>query len=157
MEARKKKNEPAPQSAHQASCRGGPPCEKHRAQTQLEMTRAEASASRSSRLRGIIVAHLWHTSSSDDAPGSASTNKYIQETAGCYEKGSLTKTCADEGIDFVRGEGGGVCIEKSIRGGGSELSDQLFDPDVPTLASQVKLKVSPKGLPFVNSLNISLR
>ena len=50
--------------------------------------------------------------------------------------------------------GGGVCIEKSIRGGGgcgggSELSDQLLDPDVPTLASQDKLKVSPKGLPFV--------
>ena len=47
---------------------------------------------------------------------------------------------------------GGVCIEKSIRGGGvggSELSDQLLDPDVPTLASQDKLKVSPKGLPFV--------
>ena len=34
-------------------------------------------------------------------------------------------------------------------GGGSELSDQLLDPDVPTLASQDKLKVSPKGLPFV--------
>ena len=33
--------------------------------------------------------------------------------------------------------------------GGSELSDQLLDPDVPTLASQDKLKVSPKGLPFV--------
>ena len=53
-----------------------------------------------------------------------------------------------------RGRGGGVCIEKSIRGGGgggggSELSDQLLDPDVPTLASQDKLKVSPKGLPFV--------
>ena len=52
-----------------------------------------------------------------------------------------------------QGGGGGVCIEKSIRGGGggggSELSDQLLDPDVPTLASQDKLKVSPKGLPFV--------
>ena len=36
-------------------------------------------------------------------------------------------------------------------GGGSELSDQLLDPDVPTLASQDKLKVSPKGLPFVKS------
>ena len=35
--------------------------------------------------------------------------------------------------------------------GGSELSDQLLDPDVPTLASQDKLKVSPKGLPFVIS------
>ena len=34
-------------------------------------------------------------------------------------------------------------------GGGSELSDQLLDPDVPTLASLDKLKVSPKGLPFV--------
>ena len=31
----------------------------------------------------------------------------------------------------------------------AELSDQLLDPDVPTLASQDKLKVSPKGLPFV--------
>ena len=51
---------------------------------------------------------------------------------------------------FQGGGGGGVCIEKSIRGGGgSELSDQLLDPDVPTLASQDKLKVSPKGLPFV--------
>ena len=29
------------------------------------------------------------------------------------------------------------------------MSDQLLDPDVPTLASQDKLKVSPKGLPFV--------
>ena len=66
--------------------------------------------------------------------------------------------------------GGGVCIEKSIPrgrgggesvlknqfeggggGGGSELSDQLLDPDVPTLASQDKLKVSPKGLPFVTN------
>ena len=37
-------------------------------------------------------------------------------------------------------------------GGGSELSDQLLDPDVPTLASQDKLKVSPKGLPFVMSV-----
>ena len=34
-------------------------------------------------------------------------------------------------------------------GGGVELSNQLFDPDSPTLASQDKLKVSPKGLPFV--------
>ena len=42
-----------------------------------------------------------------------------------------------------------VCIEKSIRGGGVELNDQLLDPDAPTLASQDKLKVSPKGLPFV--------
>ena len=51
---------------------------------------------------------------------------------------------------------GGVCIEKSIRGGGgggSELSDQLLDPDVPILASQDKLKVSPKGLPFVTKLH----
>ena len=36
-------------------------------------------------------------------------------------------------------------------GGGFELNDQLLDPDVPTLASQDKLKVSPKGLPFVNN------
>ena len=50
-----------------------------------------------------------------------------------------------------QGGGGGVCIEKSIRGGGVELNDQLLDPDAPTLASQDKLKVSPKGLPFVTS------
>ena len=69
---------------------------------------------------------------------------------------------------ILEGGRGGVCIEKSIPrgrggegsvlknqfeegggGGGSELSDQLLDPDVPTLASQDKLKVSPKGLPFV--------
>ena len=31
---------------------------------------------------------------------------------------------------------------------GVELNDQLLDPDAPTLASQDKLKVSPKGLPF---------
>ena len=62
---------------------------------------------------------------------------------------------------ILEGEGGGeVCIERgrgeSIRGGGgggSELSDQLLDPDVPTLASQDKLKVSPKGLPFVTKQN----
>ena len=49
-------------------------------------------------------------------------------------------------------QGGWVWIEKSIRGGGaSELSDQLLDPDVPTRASQDKLKVSPKGLPFVKN------
>ena len=64
---------------------------------------------------------------------------------------------------ILEGGGGGVCVEKSIpRGGGSvlknqfegggvELNDQLLDPDSPTLASQVKLKVSPKGLPFVTS------
>ena len=39
-------------------------------------------------------------------------------------------------------------------GGGSELSDQLLDSDVPTLASQDKLKVSPKGLPFVKCLSV---
>ena len=60
--------------------------------------------------------------------------------------------CIEKSIP--RGAGGaGVCIEKSIRGGGGvggvELNDQLLDPDVPTLASQDKLKVSPKGLPFV--------
>ena len=55
--------------------------------------------------------------------------------------------CIEKSIP--RGRGGGVCIEKSIRGGGVELSDQSLDPDVPTLASQDKLKVSPKGLPFV--------
>ena len=55
--------------------------------------------------------------------------------------------CIEKSIP--RGRGGGVCIEKSIRGGGVELSGQLLDPDVPTLASQDKLKVSPKGLPFV--------
>ena len=41
-------------------------------------------------------------------------------------------------------------LKNQFEGGrGSELSDQLLDPDVPTLASQDKLKVSPKGLPFV--------
>ena len=29
------------------------------------------------------------------------------------------------------------------------MNDQLLDPDAPTLALQDKLKVSPKGLPFV--------
>ena len=62
---------------------------------------------------------------------------YISRGGVCIEK------------SIPRGRGGGVCIEKSIRGGGSELSDQLLDPDVPTLASQDKLKVSPRGLPFV--------
>ena len=38
------------------------------------------------------------------------------------------------------GEGGGE---------GSKLNDQLSDPDVPTLASQDRLKVSPTKLPFV--------
>ena len=42
-----------------------------------------------------------------------------------------------------------VQVGSTFQGGGSELSDQLLDPDVPTLASQDKLKVSPKGLPFV--------
>ena len=48
--------------------------------------------------------------------------------------------------------GGGSVLKNQFEGGGgggSELSDQLLDPDVPTLASQDKLKVSPKGLPFV--------
>ena len=45
---------------------------------------------------------------------------------------------------------GGSVLKNQFEGGGSELSDQLLDPDVPTLASQDKLKVSPKGLPFVN-------
>ena len=66
----------------------------------------------------------------------------------------------------MRGRGGEVCIEKSIprgrrggsvlknqfQGGGVELSNQLFDPEEPILASQDKLKVSPKRLPFVTSL-----
>ena len=52
--------------------------------------------------------------------------------------------------------GGGAVLKNQFEGGGgwgggSELSDQLLDPDVPTLASQDKLKVSPKGLPFVIS------
>ena len=42
-----------------------------------------------------------------------------------------------------------VQVGSTFQGGGVELSNQLFDPDSPTLASQVKLKVSPKGLPFV--------
>ena len=45
--------------------------------------------------------------------------------------------------------GGGSVLKNQFEGGESELSDQLLDPDVPTLASQDKLKVSPKGLPFV--------
>ena len=40
-------------------------------------------------------------------------------------------------------------LKNQFQGGGVELNDQLLDPDSPTLASQVKLKVSPKGLPFV--------
>ena len=62
--------------------------------------------------------------------------------------------CIEKSIP--RGRGGGVWIEKSIRGGvgASELSDQLLDPDVPTLASQDKLKVSPKGLPFVTRTSL---
>ena len=56
---------------------------------------------------------------------------------------------------FLRRRGGGSVLKNQIEGeegwGGSELSDQLLDPDVPTLASQDKLKVSPKGLPFVIS------
>ena len=70
---------------------------------------------------------------------------------------------------ILEGEGGGVCIEKSIprgrggesvlkkinsSGGGPKLSDQLLNPDVPTLASQDKLKVSPKGLPFVTLASV---
>ena len=48
--------------------------------------------------------------------------------------------------------GGGSGLKNQFEGGGaSELSDQLLDPDVPTLASQDKLKVSPKGLPFVKN------
>ena len=54
---------------------------------------------------------------------------------------------------FQGGGGGGSVLKSQFEGvggwGGSELSDQLLDPDVPTLASQDKLKVSPKGLPFV--------
>ena len=46
-------------------------------------------------------------------------------------------------------EGGGSVFVINSKGGGVELNDQLLDPDSPTLASQVKLKVSPKGLPFV--------
>ena len=46
-------------------------------------------------------------------------------------------------------QGGGSVLKNQFEGGESELSDQLLDPDVPTLASQDKLKVSPKGLPFV--------
>ena len=69
-------------------------------------------------------------------------------------EGGRGGVCIEKSIPRGRG-GGRVCIEKSIRGGGgggSELSDQLLDPDVPTLASQDKLKVSPKGLPFVTSM-----
>ena len=60
--------------------------------------------------------------------------------------------CIEKSIP--RGRGGGSVLKNQFEGGGwggggSELSDQLLDPDVPTLASQDKLKVSPKGLPFV--------
>ena len=51
--------------------------------------------------------------------------------------------------------GGGSVLKNQFEGGeggGVELSDQLLDPDEPTLASQDKLKVSPKGLPFVMCL-----
>ena len=34
-------------------------------------------------------------------------------------------------------------------GGEFKLNNQLLNPDVPTLASQNKLKISPKRLPFV--------
>ena len=58
---------------------------------------------------------------------------------------------------FQGGRGKGSVLKNQFEGGGggggSELSDQLLDPDVPTLASQDKLKVSPKGLPFVISSN----
>ena len=53
---------------------------------------------------------------------------------------------------FQGGGGGGRSVLKNqFEGGwgGFELSDQLLDPDVPTLASQDKLKVSRKELPFV--------
>ena len=54
---------------------------------------------------------------------------------------------------FQGAGGGGSVLKNQFEGGGggggSELSDQLLDLDVPTLASQDKLKVSPKGLPFV--------
>ena len=43
-------------------------------------------------------------------------------------------------------------LKNQFEGGGRiELNDQLFDPDAPTLASQDKLKVSPKGLLFVTT------
>ena len=79
--------------------------------------------------------------------------KTISRRELILEGGGGEGVCIEKSIPRGRGGGGGVCIEKSIRGGGggggSELSDQLLDPDVPTLASQDKLKVSPKGLPFV--------
>ena len=51
---------------------------------------------------------------------------------------------------FQGGGGGrGSALRNQFEGGGVELNDQLLDPDVPTLASQDKLKVSPKGLPFI--------
>ena len=60
---------------------------------------------------------------------------------------------------FQGGGGGGSVLKNQFEGvgggGGSELSDQLLDPDVPTLASQDKLKVSPKGLPFVNCARVA--
>ena len=50
----------------------------------------------------------------------------------------------------LEGGGGGSVLRNQFEGE-VELKDQLSDPDAPTLASQDKLKVSPKGLPFVNS------
>ena len=49
-----------------------------------------------------------------------------------------------------QGGGGGSVLRNQFEGG-VELTDQLLDPDAPTLASQDKLKVSPKGLPFVKN------
>ena len=46
-------------------------------------------------------------------------------------------------------QAGGGSVLRNQFVGGVELNDQLLDPDAPTLASQDKLKVSPKGLPFV--------
>ena len=50
-----------------------------------------------------------------------------------------------------QGGGGGSVLKNQFEGGGVELNYQLLDPDAPTLASQDKLKVSPKGLPFVTT------
>ena len=67
------------------------------------------------------------------------------------EGGRAGGVCIEKSIP--RGRGGGSVLKNQFEGGGSELSDQLLDPDVPTLASQDKLKVSPKGLPFVICFN----
>ena len=69
-----------------------------------------------------------------------------EKRGGIYIKKSIPRERGGGGIlykkiQFERGE--------DVKRGVSKLSDQLLDPDVPTLPSQNKLKISPKKLPFV--------